>query len=230
MLSVLDILVIVGFISGLLIYGILSGKQNKSTNDYFLGGRNLPWFVAMLSIVATETSVLTFISVPGIAYRGDWTFLQLAMGYILGRVLVSWILLPIYFKEGVSSIYEIIGSHFGKDVQKTASGVFLITRILADGVRFLATGVIVQVLTGWPLWAAILLIGLVTLVYSLSGGIRTIIWIDALQFGLYLAGGIIVIGFTWYLSGPVEIEHIKMALSSEKTMILNWDWNLFSNP
>ena len=136
----------------------------------------------MFSIVATETSVLTFVSVPGLAYRSDWFFLQLAFGYIVGRILVSIYLLPLYFKGDITSIYEVIGVRFGQIVQKVASGIFLITRLFADGVRFLATAVIVQVVTGWPIWVAVIIIGLVTMVYTLSGGIRTIVWVDSFQF------------------------------------------------
>ena len=142
----------------------------------------------MFSIVATETSVLTFISIPGIAYRGNWFFLQLAFGYILGRILVSIFFLPKYFSSGITSIYEILGERFDKDIQKIASGVFLLTRILADGIRFLATAVIVQVVTGWSLPVSVLLIGVVTLIYSALGGIRTIVWVDSFQFVLYLLG------------------------------------------
>jgi Na+/proline symporter len=149
----------------------------------------------MFSIVATETSVLTFVSVPGLAYRSDWFFLQLTMGYILGRVLVSIFLLPQYFKGNITSIYEVIGNRFGLLVQKTASGIFLITRLFADGVRFLATAVVVQAITGWPIWISVLVIGLVTIVYTISGGIRTVLWVDSLQFVLYLVGGAIVILF-----------------------------------
>ena len=105
------------------------------------------WVTAMFSIVATETSVLTFISVPGISYRDDWTFLQLAIGYLFGRILVSIFLLPLFFREGVTSIYEILNEKFSVKVQKLASITFLITRILADGVRFLATAIILQTLT-----------------------------------------------------------------------------------
>ena len=104
----IDLSIILIFLAGFSIYGIYQSRFNKSSEDYFLGGRNLPWPVAMLSIVATETSVLTFISVPGLAYRDDWFFLQLAIGYIIGRVIVSLFLLPQYFKSGVNSIYEII--------------------------------------------------------------------------------------------------------------------------
>ena len=195
MLHWIDISIIVLFISGLIGFGWFQSRLNSSTQDYFLGGKNLPWIVAMFSIVATETSVLTFISIPGIAYRGDWLFLQLAFGYILGRVLVSMFLLPQYFISDVTSIYEVLGNKFGTEIQKVASGIFLITRILADGIRFLATAVIVQVITGWTLPTAVILIGSVTLIYSLLGGIRTIVWIDSFQFILYLIGGLISIIF-----------------------------------
>ena len=175
--------------------GAYQSKSNKSSKDFFLGGKNLPWVVAMFSIVATETSVLTFISIPGIAYRGNWMFLQLALGYIIGRIMVSIFLLPQYFNLGVTSIYEVLGKKFGTGIQKVASGVFLFTRILADGIRFLATAVIVQVITGWSLTAAVFIIGIVTIIYSLLGGIRTIVWIDSFQFLLYLFGGLITIFF-----------------------------------
>ena len=132
----------------------------------------------MFSIVATETSVLTFISVPGIAYRGDWTFLQLAFGYIFGRFLVSFILLPIFFKYGITSIYEILAKQFSIYIQKLASATFLVTRILADGVRFLATAIIIQSITGWSISESILLIGIVTLTYTVLGGLKAIIHID----------------------------------------------------
>ena len=159
----------------------------------------------MFSIVATETSVLTFISIPGIAYRGNWFFLQLALGYIIGRVLVSIFFLPKYFSSGITSIYEILGERFNKDIQKIASGIFLLTRILADGIRFLATAVIVQVVTGWSLPVSVLLIGVVTLIYSSLGGIRTIVWVDSFQFVLYLAGGLITI--------PVSYTHLTLPTS-----------------
>ena len=192
-MSTIDLGIIIIFLAGLCIYGLLQGGKNRSSADYFLGHGTTPWWVAMFSIVATETSVLTFISVPGLAYRGDWFFVQLGMGYIVGRILVSAFLIPQYFKSGVMSIYEIIGERFGTMVQKVASLTFLITRIFADGIRFLATAVIVQVVTGWSIELSVLIIGAVTLVYTLSGGIKTILWVDSFQFVLYLMGGIIVI-------------------------------------
>ena len=152
-----------------------------------------------MSIVATETSVLTFISVPGLSYSGNWTFLQLSLGYIIGRLGVSVLLLPIYFEKGVISIYQIIGMRFNLSMQRISSLVFLATRLLADGVRFLATAVIVQILTGWSIFTSIFIIGCTTLIYSFFGGIRSILWIDFFQFILYLFGGLtaIIIGLSY---------------------------------
>ena len=226
----IDLTIIVIFLVGFSAFGVWQSRFNNSTEDYFLGGRNLPWPVAMFSIVATETSVLTFISVPGLAYRDDWFFLQLAMGYLFGRILVSIFLLPQYFETGITSIYEVIGKKFGPDIQKVASGVFLITRVFADGVRFLATAVVVQVITGWSLHIAVLIIGLVTLVYTLTGGIRTVVWVDSIQFVLYLFGGVMSIIFALnYLGKPLGDVISELSISG-KMSIFNWTGNPLSDP
>jgi len=214
----------------LICIGVLQSWSNKTSKDFFLGRKNLPWIVAMFSIVATETSVLTFISIPGIAYRGNWLFLQLAIGYIIGRILVSVFLLPQYFNLGVTSIYEVLGKKFGSEIQKIASGVFLITRILADGIRFLATAVIVQVVTGWSLPMAVIIIGIVTLIYSLLGGIRTIVWIDSFQFILYLFGGLITIFFILINMDIRAGELFSTLYSANKLTFLNFTGDLFSDP
>ncbi|MGY8780858.1 MAG: sodium:solute symporter [Fidelibacterota bacterium] len=226
----IDLTIIFIFLAGFSLYGIWQSRFNESSEDYFLGGRNLPWPVAMLSIVATETSVLTFISIPGLAYRGDWFFLQLAIGYIIGRVLVSLFLLPQYFKSGVTSIYEVIGHKFGLEIQKVASGVFLVTRILADGVRFLATAVVVQVITGWSLSSAVMIIGTVTLVYTLSGGIRTIVWVDSIQFILYLFGGIASIIIVLNHLDQSLFEAIPILAEQGKLTIFNLEGNFIKDP
>ena len=184
----------------------------------------------MFSIVATETSVLTFISIPGIAYRGNWFFLQLALGYILGRVLVSIFFLPKYFSSGITSIYEILGERFNKDIQKIASGIFLLTRILADGIRFLATAVIVQVVTGWSLPVSVIVIGVVTLIYSALGGIRTIVWVDSFQFVLYLAGGLITILYILLNSDNSAANILTGLGEAGKTKIFNFSGELLKDP
>ncbi|HIB52425.1 MAG TPA: sodium:solute symporter [Candidatus Marinimicrobia bacterium] len=225
-MNIIDTLIIIFFLVSLVVYGLYQGKKNQTTKDFFLGGKNLPWVVAMFSIVATETSVLTFISIPGKAYRGEWFFLQLALGYILGRILVSIFLLPQYFRNEVTSIYQVLGSRFGPNIQKTASIVFLITRVLADGVRFLATAVIVQVITGWSLLAAVIVIGVVTGIYTLSGGIRTIMWIDSLQFILYLGAGLISVGFIIFQFHEPAFSILKDIFDKGKFQIIQLGWDI----
>lgn len=200
-LNTLDLSILALFLGGTVAYGLWSGRRNATTQAYFLAERTLPWWAVMLSVVATETSVLTFISVPGIAYRGNWFFLQLALGYILGRVAVSFILLPLYYAKGITSIYQYIGQRFGVQVQKVASAVFLVTRVLADGVRFFATALLVMTLLPLSLPQAVLLMGGVTLVYTLAGGIRTVVWMDTVQFILYLGCAIVSLVF---LHGLIE--------------------------
>lgn len=226
----LDYAIIILFLAASVLLGLWQGRSNKETSDYFLGGHKLPWFAVMLSIVATETSVLTFVSVPGLAYRGNWTFLQLSFGYIVGRILVSFILLPTYFKHGVTSIYEVIGMRFGHGIQKTASVIFLITRILGDGIRFLATGVVVQAVTGWPLGLSVLVIGIVTLIYTISGGLKTVVWLDSIQFGLYLGGGIVTILFILAsLDAPLP-DLVAPLLAAGKLRIIDTDPRVLTNP
>ncbi|EAT59543.1 sodium:solute symporter [Chlorobium ferrooxidans] len=226
----IDLAIIVLFLAGNTLFGLWHGKSNKSSKDYFLGNHNLPWIVSMLSIVASETSVLTFVSVPGLAYRGDWSFLQLAMGYIVGRVLVSFILLPMYFKHGVSSIYEIIGLRYGTGMQKVAAIVFLVTRTLGDAIRFLAAGVVVQVVTGWSLPLAVMIIGVVTLVYTLSGGIKAVVWLESFQFSLYLLGGILSIVFLLQSIDQGLPSIITSLLAAGKLNIINTDPHILTNP
>lgn len=226
----LDIIIIFIILGSFLLAGLYQSKLNISPRQYFLGGQNTPWLVAMFSIVATETSVLTFISIPGLAYRGDWFFLQLAIGYIFGRVLVSIFLLPMYFNEGVISVYEIIGKKFGEKIQKTASAIFLITRVFADGIRFLATAVIVQVITDWPLFIAVLIIGIITLIYTLLGGIKTVMWVDSFQFILYLFGGIIIIFLSIsYIDEPI-LAITSSLIKEGKLSIFNFNGNLLTDP
>ena len=229
-MQTIDLAIIVLFLIGNTLFGLWHGRSNKTSGDYFHGGHTMPWVVAMLSIVASETSVLTFVSVPGLAYRGDWSFLQLAMGYIVGRVLVSVVLLPMYFKHGVSTIYEVIGIRFGRGMQRLAALVFLVTRTLGDGIRFLAAGVVVQVVTGWTLPLSIMIIGVVTLVYTLSGGIKTVIWLESFQFSLYLLGGILSIVFLLHSMDQSFPEIVATLGKAGKLKIINGDTHIWTNP
>ncbi len=181
---------------------VLSGRQ-RDASDYFLGHRGLPWWALMLSIVATETSALTVISVPGIAARGDLTFLQIAFGYLVGRIGVARLLLPGYFEGTQDTAYQRLERRFGSAARRTASGVFLLTRALADCVRIFATAIPLAIITHWSLAAGILAIGIVTLIYTWVGGLRAVVWVDVIQLGVYLLGGIATFVVATHLAGGV---------------------------
>ena len=229
-MNILDISIIVFFLVFMCLFGIYQSYSNKSQKDFFLAGKNIGWITAMFSIVATETSVLTFISIPGIAYRGDWTFLQLSLGYIIGRVLVSFLLIPLYFKNGVVSIYEILGTSFGPSIQKLASLTFLLTRVLADGVRFAAIAIVIQTITGWSMPFSILLVGIITLIYTVLGGLKAVIKIDALQFIIYLVSAIICI---YYLLQSIDLtltSSFNYLNSHDKLKIFDFTGNPIYKP
>ena len=184
----------------------------------------------MFSIVATETSVLTFISVPGIAYRGDWTFLQLAVGYIFGRVLVSSLLIPMFFKHGVTSIYEILKKRFNVIVQRIASFTFLFTRVLADAVRFAAIAIVIQSITSLSITLSILIVGLVTLIYTVLGGLKTVMHIDAFQFFIYILSAFICIASLMIFIDMPFKDVVLQLNDSNKLKIIDFTGNMFTKP
>src|SRR5216110_931232 len=206
----LDITVIVAYFAAVIVFGLaLAGRQRDAT-DYFLGHRGLPWWALMLSVVATETSAVTVISVPGIAARGDLTFLQIAFGYLVGRITVARLLLPGYFEGTQDTAYQRLERRFGTAARRTASGIFLVTRALADCVRIFATAIPLAIITyGTPnpsdraLALGILAIGVVTLVYTWVGGLRAVVWVDVIQLGVYLLGGIATLIVATHLAGGV---------------------------
>jgi len=199
MLSVFDFIVIAFYLIGIAVLGIRLGGRQQSTDDYFLGGRDLPWWAVCFSVVATETSTLTIIGVPAVAYGGTMIFLQITGGYLLGRIVVSLLFLPRYFKGAMSTAYAYLGERFGDRMRSTASVTFMVTRLLADGVRLFATAIPIKViadsagmsLMGEPIsyGQIILLLGIITAIYTMIGGIRAVIWIDVVQMALYLLGG-----------------------------------------
>ena len=197
----LDVAVIAVYCAAVIVFGlVLSGRQ-RDASDYFLGHRGLPWWAIMLSIVATETSALTVISIPGIAARGDLTFLQLAFGYLAGRIGVAALLLPGYFEGTQDTAYQRLERRFGRGARRAASGVFLLTRALADCVRIFATAIPLAIITHWSLPAGILAIGLVTVIYTWVGGLRAVVWVDVIQLGVYLVGGVATLVVATGLAG-----------------------------
>lgn len=197
----LDIAVIALYFVAVIVFGLaLSGRQ-RDASDYFLGHRGLPWWALMFSVVATETSALTVISVPGLASRGDLTFIQIAFGYLVGRIGVAALLLPGYFQGTQDTAYQRLEHRFGPAARRTASGVFLLTRALADCVRIFATAIPLAIITHWSLPAGIVAIGVVTLVYTWVGGLRAVVWVDVIQLAVYLVGGVATLIVATHLAG-----------------------------
>ena len=197
----LDLAVLILYIAAVTAWGAWLGRGNRGGTDYFLGSRNLPWWAVMLSVVATETSTLTFLSIPGISYLGTLAFLQLSLGYLLGRIVVARVLLPAYYRGELSTAYALLETRFGTGARRYASAVFMATRLLADSVRLFATAIPLALITGWSYPASILIIGAATLIYTYFGGIRAVVWVDAVQMALYVGGGLIAL---FLLQGGVE--------------------------
>ncbi len=224
MLTALDYAVIVIYTLGVAALGIKAGGRQRSMADYFLGGRNLPWWAVCFSVVATETSTLTVIGVPAIAYLGTLTFLQIAFGYLLGRIVVSLILLPRYFAGNLTTAYAFLGDRYGDGLRATASVTFLVTRLLADGVRLFATAIPIKVIAdtaGVPVtyFEIILVLGLVTIVYTLIGGIKAVVWMDVVQMTLYVGGGLLAAAL---LLGEVPGDWWARAAAQGKTQLLDF--------
>ena len=180
--------VLVVYLAATTAWGAWLGRGQTGGTDYFLGNRELPWGAVMLSVVATETSTLTFLSLPGVAYLGTLVFLQLTFGYLTGRIVVSAILLPAYYRGKLTTAYALLETRFGLRARHFTSGIFMITRLLADAVRLFATSIPLALITGWPYTLSIVVIGFLTVVYTYFGGIKAVIWVDALQMFLYLVG------------------------------------------
>jgi SSS family solute:Na+ symporter len=200
--------------------GLWATRQQKTAGDYFLGARNLPAWAVLLSIVATETSALTVISVPGIGARGDLTFLQLAFGFLLGRIGVAVWLLPGYFRGDQETAYARLESRFGPRTRRLVSIVFLVTRFLGDGVRIFAGAIPLALVTGWSIPVAIIAMGGATLVYTYFGGLKAVVWADVVQLAVYLAGGVAALLIAWELAGGAG-SALQAAAEAGKLRVLN---------
>jgi SSS family solute:Na+ symporter len=192
-LNPLDILVIIGYLILCVVIGIKIGGKPSDATSYFTSKGQVPWWAVSFSIVATETSMLTVISIPAVAYLGSLVFLQLVVGYLIGRCFVAWFMLPAYFSGEQLTAYTFLKERFGNNFRKTISGTFLITRLLADGVRLFAAAIPLKVITGMSYPVSILIIAALTLAYSYYGGLKSVIWIDVLQLFVYVFGGIYII-------------------------------------
>lgn len=184
--STLDYFIVFAYLFAIAIFGILSSGKQKDVKDYFLGSKKIPWWAVCISIVATETSTLTFISIPGLAYLTNMNFLQLAFGYLIGRIIVSVVFIPKYYRGQIETAYQFLGNRFGSPMRKYASVTFILLRIFADGVRLFVTAIPIKFITGWSYFECIIIVGIVTLIYSYIGGVKAVIWTDVVQMFIYM--------------------------------------------
>jgi SSS family solute:Na+ symporter len=190
-LNRLDFAIIAAYLVGITLFGLRFRKRQRSLRDYFLAGRDIPWWAIALSIVAAETSTLTIISVPGLAYDGNLTFLQVVMGYVVGRFVIAFVLLPHYFKGDLYTAYELIERRFGPHLRTLTSGTFLLTRAAAEGVRVYAVSIVVSIALGTGEIASIAIITILTVVYTFEGGLAAVIWTDVVQTVIYVGGTLV---------------------------------------
>ncbi|HEY6802899.1 MAG TPA: sodium:solute symporter [Pyrinomonadaceae bacterium] len=200
-MKALDLIIIFGYLIGIVVFGTWFGSKQETTKDYFLGDRSVPWWAVAFSIVATETSTITFISVPGIAFArgGNFQFLQLVFGYLLGRIVISLLFIPSYFRGDLMTVYELLDRRFGGKIKMLAASLFVVMRNIADGIRLLLTAIVlaavyvsfqpganVETIT----IASVVLIGLAMLVFTYFGGMEAVIWVEVVQLGIYIAGAV----------------------------------------
>jgi solute:Na+ symporter, SSS family len=190
-LNHLDLAIIALYLAGITLFGLRFRKRQRTLRDYFLADRNIPWWAIALSIVAAETSTLTIISIPGLAYDSNLNFLQVILGYVVGRVIISFVLLPHYFRGDLFTAYELIERRFGKGLRTLTASLFLLTRAAAEGVRVYAVSIVVTIAFGTGEIASIALITALTLIYTFEGGLAAVIWTDVVQTAIYVGGTLV---------------------------------------
>ena len=190
-LDKLDLTIIALYLAGITLFGLRFRKKQRSLRDYFLADRDIPWWAISLSIVAAETSTLTIISIPGLAYDTNLMFLQVVLGYVVGRVIISFVLLPHYFRGDLYTAYELIERRFGKKLRSLTAGLFLLTRAAAEGVRVYAVAIVVAIALGTGEIASIAIITALTLIYTFEGGLAAVIWTDVVQTVIYVGGTVV---------------------------------------
>lgn len=190
-LDKLDLTIIALYLAGITLFGLRFRRKQRSLRDYFLADRDIPWWAISLSIVAAETSTLTIISIPGLAYDTNLMFLQVVLGYVVGRVIISFVLLPHYFRGDLYTAYELIERRFGKKLRSLTAGLFLLTRAAAEGVRVYAVAIVVAIALGTGEIASIAIITALTLIYTFEGGLAAVIWTDVVQTVIYVGGTLV---------------------------------------
>lgn len=217
----IDLAVMVVYFAVVLAIGGYFTRGQSDAQDYFLGRHNIPWWAVMLSIVATETSALTVISIPGVAARGDLTFLQIPLGYLVGRVGVAIWLLPGYFTGQQETAYTRLESRYGSATRKVASGVFMSIRALGDSVRVFATAIPLHIVTGLSVPWCVVVVAAATLAYTWAGGIKAVIWVDVMQMVLYVVAGIAAIAVAAAMVGDLGTA-MSTAWNGGKLRMVDW--------
>ena len=230
-LSAIDLILVATYLMGITLFGLQFRSKDRSLKNYFLADRKIPWWAIALSIVAAETSTLTIISVPGLAFTGDWGFLQIVLGYLLGRIVVCLLFLPRYFRGELLTAYEVIGQRFGPRLHKLTAFLFLFLRAAAEGVRVFAVSIVVGIAIGTNDVVSIAIICVLTFIYTLEGGMAAVIWTDVVQMILYVAGtvaSVFILGHRvpggWHamhalaaVTGKITIFHFALNLSTTYT-------------
>ncbi|MFC2160718.1 sodium:solute symporter [Acidobacteriota bacterium] len=231
----IDYLVLLLYFAGVAIFGIILSGRQKTTSDYFLGGHKIPWWAVLFSVVATETSTLTFISIPAVAYGGNLTFLQIVFGYITGRTVVSFLFLPKYHQGKLSTAYQFLGRRFGSKLRSITSVTFMVTRLLADGVRLFASAIPISIilrLAGARIsdlkiyLIAILMISTVTVIYTFFGGIKAVVWMDVIQMGVYIGGALIAVWILVSRLSPDLSASAHLVREAGKLKFIDFGWGM----
>src|SRR5918992_1179169 len=205
--TLLDAAVLLVYLIGTTALGMWLGRHQKDARDYFVADRAIPWWAILFSVVATETSALTFISIPGLAYLADLSFLQVALGYLVGRIVIAYTLLPRYYQGELVTAYALLQRRFGVATRRFASIIFMVTRAFGDSVRVFATAIPIALIIGpvidprYLMPVSILILGAFTIIYTYHGGMRAVVWTDVLQTFVYLFGGAAAL---WLIGGGVD--------------------------
>jgi SSS family transporter len=232
----IDYFIIVAYLIGIAIFGMVKGGKQKTSKDYFQSSDSVQWWAVCFSIVAAETSTLTFISIPGLAYLTNLNFLQVTFGYLLGRIVIGFFFLPSYFKGELSTAYQFLENRFGSKTRSFASVVFIFTRLAADGVRLFATAIPLKLMLDISYPVAIIIIALIALTYTYVGGVKGVIWVDVIQMLIYLGGAFVALGFLLFDFLPNGFDTIiSVSESANKLQIFNWGFDngvagFFSQP
>lgn len=190
-MRVLDLGVLLAYLAGITWFGAQFRRNQRNLRDYLLGGRSAPWWAISLSIVSAETSTLTIVGTPALSFSGDLGFLQVVFGYLLARIVISIVLLPHYFRGEMFTAYELMRRRFGERIRRLTASIFLVTRALAEGVRVFAISLVVSIVLGTNEVWSIVLILLLTLLYTFEGGMTAVIWTDVIQMTLYVVGAVV---------------------------------------